>query len=274
MWHHRDVDDGTSDDTLTAGDTTGEDPTDADRPAEEQLTLEQLSELSGVPARTIRYYQGEKLLDRPERDRKDARVARYGTRHVERLRLVGELRDRGLKLPAIRTLLQEGDASSRVADWLGLDEQLRGSWGPDVPRLVTRDELAELTAETPPGTQGVLEESGLLVRQGDAWLLPAPSLLELCVQLIADGVDIDLVLDAGKILQRHLAKAADELVDLFVGATRAGFGRGSEPDVLVNALRPAAGDAARVIFAQQLERAIAALLADTKRLKPRGSGKR
>lgn len=274
MWHHRGVDDGTSDDTSTAGDTSGEDPTDADRPAEEQLTLEQLSELSGVPARTIRYYQGEKLLDRPERDRKDARVARYGTRHVERLRLVGELRDRGLKLPAIRTLLQEGDASSRVADWLGLDEQLRGSWGPDVPRLVTRDELAELTAETPPGTQGVLEESGLLVRQGDAWLLPAPSLLELCVQLIADGVDIDLVLDAGKILQRHLAKAADELVDLFVGATRAGFGRGSEPDVLVNALRPAAGDAARVIFAQQLERAIAALLADTKRLKPRGSGKR
>ncbi|MDQ2677801.1 MAG: MerR family transcriptional regulator [Actinomycetota bacterium] len=247
----------------------------ADEHEDELLTLEQLSELSGVPARTIRYYQAEKLLDRPDRDRKDARMARYGTRHVERLRLVGELRDRGLKLPAIRTLVQEGDASARVADWLGLDEQLRGSWGPDVPRLVSRDELAQLTAATPPGTQGLLEDSGLLVRQGDAWLLPAPSLLELCVQLIADGVEIDLVLDAGKILQRHLGKAADELVDLFVGATRAGFGRGSEPDVLVNALRPSAGDAARIIFAQQLERAIAALLADTKRLRPRGgSGKR
>ena len=250
--------------------TAGEQPTD------ELLTLEQLSELSGVPARTIRYYQAEKLLDRPDRDRKDGRMARYGPRHVERLRLVGELRDRGLKLPAIRTLVQEGDdASARVADWLGLDEKLRGSWGPDVPRLISRDELAQLTAPTPPGTQGLLEDSGLLVRQGDAWLLPTPSLLELCVQLIADGVEIDLVLDAGKILQRHLGKAADELVDLFVGATRAGFGRGSEPDVLVNALRPSAGDAARIIFAQQLERAIAALLADTKRLQPRGgSGKR
>src|SRR5690606_26772779 len=105
-----------------AGDETADGPGD-----EELLTLEQLSELSGIPARTIRYYQAEKLLERPDRDRKDARMARYGTRHVERLRLVGELRDRGLKLPAIRTLLQEGDASARVADWLGLDEQLRGS---------------------------------------------------------------------------------------------------------------------------------------------------
>ena len=233
------------------------------------LTLEELSDRSGVPPRPIRYYQGEKLLDRPERDRKDGRVARYGPHHVEQLRLIGELRDRGLKLPAIRTLLHERDASTRVADWLGLDDTLRGSWGQDAPRLMTRAELAEVTEPTPPGTQGLLEDAGLLVRQGDAWLVPTPGLLELTVRLIADGVDIDLVLQAGRILQRHLAKAADELIDLFVDATRAGFGRGSAPDTLVNALRPAAGDAARVIFAQQLERAIDALLADTRRLRPR-----
>lgn len=235
----------------------------------ELMTLEQLSERSGVPSRTIRYYQAEKLLEKPERDRKDARMARYGPHHLERLRLVGELRDRGLKLPAIRTLLQEGDASTRVADWLGLDETLRGSWGHDAPRLMSRDELAELTSDTPPGTQGLLEDAGLLVRQGDAWLVPAPSLLELCVRLIRDGVEVDLVLEAGRILQRHLGRAADELIELFVDASRAGFGRGSDPATLVTALRPAAGDAARVIFAQQLERAIDALLADTKRLRPR-----
>lgn len=239
---------------------------DGPDPSGELLTLEELSERSGVPARTVRYYQAEKLLPKPERDRRDGRVARYGPRHLERLRLIGELRDRGLKLPAIRTLLEEGDASTRVADWLGLDETLRGSWGHDAPRLVARQELAELTAGTPPGTQGHLEDAGLLVRQGDAWLLPAPNLLELTVRLIADGLDVDLVLRAGRILQRHLGRAADELIELFVDATQAGFGRGSDPATLVNALRPSAGDAARVIFAQQLERAIAALLADTKRL--------
>lgn len=230
------------------------------------LTLEDLAEVSGVPARTIRFYQAEKLLQRPERDPRDGRMARYGEHHVERLRLVGELRDRGLKLPAIRTLLQEGDASTRVSDWLGLDATLRGSFGPDEPRLMSRGELAELLEPTPPGTQGHLEDAGLLARQGDSFLVRAPALMELAVRLIADGVEVDLVLEAGGILEQHLGKAADELTDLFVTAMRQGYGSGSDPAVLVDALRPAAGDAARVIFGLQLERAIAALLADTKRL--------
>jgi len=230
------------------------------------MTLEELAETTGVAPRTIRFYQAEKLLQKPERDRKDARVARYGPDHVERLRLVGELRDRGLKLPAIRNLLHEGDASTRVADWLGLDASLRGSWGHDAPRIVQRDELTALLVDAQPGTRGQLEDAGLLVRQGNAWLIPNPNLLDLALRLVRDGVSIDLVLEAGSILQRHLGKAADQLIDLFVTALGDGFGHGTDPATLVEALRPAAGDAARMIFGQQLERVIESLLADTRRL--------
>lgn len=246
-------------------DTTGnaEDAGEADP----LLTLDELAEVSGLVARTIRFYQAEKLLQKPERDARDARLARYGPAHVERLRLIGELRDRGLKLPAIGALLHAGDANTRIADWLGLDESLRGSWGLDKARLIQREELADLVAGHPPGTQGHLEEAGLLVRQGDAWLITAPSLLELALKLIADGVRSDLVLQAGAILQRHLGKAADELIDLFVTARSQGFGSGTDTAELVGALRPIAGDAARMIFAQQLEQAIDKLLSDTRRLK-------
>ena len=59
------------------------------------MTIEELSERSGIAPRTIRFYQGEKLLQKPERDRSDGRVARYGPAHLERLRLVGELREIG-----------------------------------------------------------------------------------------------------------------------------------------------------------------------------------
>src|SRR3954447_11640386 len=248
----------------TQGETDPE--TDPGVEADHRLTLEDLAEATGVPPRTIRYYQAEKLLQKPERDRDDARVARYGPEHVERLRLVGELRDRGLKLPAIRTLVNEGDSSTRVADWLGLDASLRGSWGEGAPRLVDRDELAELLADAPPRTQGHLEDADLLVRQGTSWLIPSPNLLDLCLRLVRDGVRIDLVVEAGEILQKHLRKAADELIELFVTALGQGFGAGADTGTLVNALRPAAGNAAGVIFGLQLERAIAALLADTKRL--------
>lgn len=230
------------------------------------LSLEELSAATGVPARTIRYYQAEKLLRKPNRDRKDARVARYTSEHVERLRLVGELRDRGLKLPAIRTLLQEGDVSTRVSDWLGLDDSLRGSWAHDEPRIMSNAELAELLQRTPPGTQGILEDAGLFVRQGQAWLVPSEPLLEVAVGLVRTGVDVDVVIDAATILGDHLGKAADQLIDLFVAAIRQGLGKGVDTTVLVDALRPAAGEAARIIFGQQLERAIEELLADTKRL--------
>lgn len=233
---------------------------------EAELTLEELAELSGVAPRTIRFYQGEKLLQRPERDRSDGRVARYGPMHVERLRLIGELRDRGLKLPAIRNLLAEGDASTKVADWLGLDESLRGSWGNDEPRIIQHAELQTVLAEAPPGTQGHLEDGGVLIRQGGAWLLPNPSLFDLTLGLMLDGVPPDLVLAAGAILGRSLQRAANDLIDLFARAVGEGFGRGIDTATLVNAFRPAAGDAARMIFERELERAIRELLNDTKRL--------
>jgi len=233
---------------------------------DELMTIEELADRSGIAPRTIRFYQGEKLLQKPERDRTDGRVARYGPAHLERLRLVGELRDRGLKLPAIRNLLAEGDATTRVADWLGLDESLRGSWGIVEPRIVTREELAKLLVDAPAGTQGELEDGRLLLRQGAAWLIPNPGLFDLTLGLIADGVPGDLVLEAGAILGKSLGTAARELIDLFVTMVGQGYGRGIDTGTLVNAFRPAAGDAARMIFEQQLERAIEDLLNDTKRL--------
>ena len=231
-----------------------------------ELTLEELAESTGVAARTIRYYQAEKLLQKPERDRADARVARYGPAHVERLRLIGELRDRGLKLPAIRNLLSEGDASTRIADWLGLDESLRGAWGSDEPRILQREELAAMLTGVPAGTQGHLEDARLIIRQGAAWLVPTPALLELTIGLIGGGAHVDLVLQAGAILQKCLGMAAEELIELFVTGVRKGQAQRTDTGALVDVFRPAAGDAARMIFERQLQHAIEGLLADTKRL--------
>ena len=254
----------------TAVEPTALEPTALDEGESPSLTLEELAESTGVPPRTIRYYQAEKLLQKPARDANDARVARYGTDHSERLRLIGELRDRGLKLPAIRTLLNEGDSSIRIVDWLGLDDSLRGSWSHDAPQIIGREELTEKLTDTPAGTQAQLEDARLVFRHGTAWLVPNPNLLDLTVGLIAQGIRAELVLEAGAILQKQLSTAANELIELFVTALSEGFGhgygQGTDPAALVNTLRPMAGEAARMIFGQQLQRAIEALLADTKRL--------
>ncbi|MEZ5238768.1 MAG: helix-turn-helix domain-containing protein [Microthrixaceae bacterium] len=251
------------------GTPPGEDATTsrATEVGDEGMTLDELSAATGIPPRTIRYYQAEKLLQKPHRDRSDARVARYTNEHIERLALVAELRDRGLKLPAIRGLLEAGDTSSSVADWLGLEGHLRGSWGHDEPRIVSAAELTKMLEGTPPGTQGLLEDAGFFTRQGNSWLVPSEPLLVVSVDLVRNGVDVDVVVDATAILGKYLGKAADELIELFVEAVRHGLGSGVETSVMMDALRASAGEGARIVFGQQLERAIDELLADTKRLR-------
>ena len=82
---------------------TAVEPDDAS-PTGEPVTysLGELAAASGVSERTIRYYQAEHVLPRPT---KKGRDAVYADDHLERLRLIGELRDRGLKLHTIRELV-------------------------------------------------------------------------------------------------------------------------------------------------------------------------
>src|SRR5450432_3793535 len=99
-------------------------------PAEPRYSLAEVVERSALPARTIRWYQSEGLLPKPA---KNGRDAVYGPEHVERLRLIAELRDRGLTLVAIRDLLKGERPSSTVAEWLGIDATLTAPWSDDRP---------------------------------------------------------------------------------------------------------------------------------------------
>ncbi len=231
-----------------------------------QFTLAELAERSSVSSRTIRFYQTKKLLPRPRKDATDGRVARYGEEHLERLDHIGKLSDRGLTLPAIRQLLDADDAAAQVSHWLGLDSSLGGSWSAEEPQLLSDAELDGLLAGTPGGTRAVLERDGLLARQGASWLVPSPGLLSLTSGLIRDGIDADIALQAGDVLRKHLQRAAVDLMKLFQEAFDAGLGDGADPGEVLQPLRPIAGDAARFIFAQELERAIADVLADPKQL--------
>jgi hypothetical protein len=75
----------------------------------------------------------------------------------------------------------------------------------------------------------------------------------------ASGVDIETAVRAGAILRRRLGTAARELVDYFSERAGRGFGRSRAPDEIgaaLDALRPLAGEAARLLFARQIERSL------------------
>jgi DNA-binding transcriptional MerR regulator len=223
--------------------------------------VDELAFATGVPSRTIRFYQSKRVLPRPARR---GRVALYDDRHIERLRLIGELHDRGLSLRAVRHLLREDSQEARVlSSCLGLGESLEKPWSDDRPRTVGEEELEALVGTRPPGTIASLVDFGVVERAetgpAPSYRIASPGLLQVTLALQASGIDIKTAVRAGEILGRRLGTAARELVDLFSRRAGRGFGRSSAPadiGAALDALRPLAGEAARLIFARQIEHAL------------------
>lgn len=237
---------------LDDGETTGADAT---------FSLAGLAEHTGVPARTIRYYQSEGLLARPG---KHGREAVYGGEHVERLELIIELRDRGLTLTAIKELVTAHHPARTVAEWLGIDSTLSVPWSDDRPKVLDRDEIRTLLGPRRKGMLADLQEYGF-VRPDESgmWIVTSPYLLDLALQLQDAGIDLEITARLRDLLNERLEHTVDEAVTLIVDRVGAGFagrGRAGELATALGALRPVAREMTSLILAQQVERALRELV--------------
>ena len=177
--------------------------------------LEELSARSGVPARTIRYYQSERLLPIPA---KRGRDAVYTVDHLERLRLIGELRDRSLNLASIRDLVANDQPGAHGAEWLGRRRDAVGAVvGRPSPHRWTRRSSTAASATAAAGLIGDLQKAGYVdARTGGTWNVPSPTLLDLALQLYDAGIDVEISGHLRDLLRKRLAKAVDETVKLIV----------------------------------------------------------
>jgi DNA-binding transcriptional MerR regulator len=227
-----------------------------------ELSLEELVTRSGVSVRTIRFYQSSGVLPKP---RRVGREVRYREEHLARLRVIAELQERGLKLGAIRELVGRTGGARDVGAWLGFDEALRDPWTGDRPQIMTLAEVHDRLGDRPLRLAGDLADAGLLERQDDGtFLVPSPALLDLGLRLLDTGVSVDVANRAAGILRDHLAGAADGLVELFAaetGRTFAGSGTPEDVAAALTAVRPIALDAAGLLLAHEMERALRRLAA-------------
>lgn len=106
------------------------------------MLIRELAQASGVPAKTIRYYESISLLPKPQRANNDYRV--YSAADVERLRFIAGARTLGFSLDDIAEILafrERGEApcfyvlglleskaaeiETRIADLQALQRDLR-----------------------------------------------------------------------------------------------------------------------------------------------------
>lgn len=225
-----------------------------------EYTIDELALATRVPSRTIRFYQSKGALPGPTIR---GRVAYYGAEHIERLKLIGTLQDRGLSIKAIRDLLLEADKGElALNEWLGLEQQLQEPWANDRPRIVDEREMAELT-DGRPGAIATLLRVGQIARQGDGYLIKSPALLQVGLRLEAAGIDLETAAGAARLLRKHLRRAASDVTDYFFERIGEGFGRDlTAPELgdAYKALRPLGQEAVRVLFAREMERALRKLI--------------
>lgn len=223
-----------------------------------EYTIDEISSISRVPSRTIRFYQSRGALMAPAIR---GRVAYYGPKHVQRLELIAQLQDRGLSIDAIRDLLASIDkGETDIAEWLGVEQELQASWANDHPRTVTERELYELAGTSRPGLIADLLRARLLERRGEVLFLISPALLAVAMKLEAAGVDLDTALEGADIVRKHMARTAADLVSLFVKRAHDGAIEATDAASIFQALRPTGIEAVRVIFGREMERALRKLL--------------
>lgn len=159
-----------------------------------EYRIEDLAHHSGTTVRTIRAYQDRGLLPRPERR---GRSNVYGPAHLDRLRQLTELLDRGYTLASIKELLTAWEAGRGLGGILGLVDEAQGPWTDEQPARITRDELIRTFGA--PAHQAVIAEAvelGVLEPvpgSDEDFLIPSPQELAVAVELHKAGVPLPAI---------------------------------------------------------------------------------
>jgi DNA-binding transcriptional MerR regulator len=173
-----------------------------------EYRIEQLAGAAGVAVDTIRFYQGKGLMEAP---RRDGRITWYSDAHLDRLRRIRGLQQRGFTLTVIRRFL-EGELEAS-------DEALvEAVTAPVAPETLSLDELAARSGIAPPLLRN-LEQAGLLlpVTDGDQPLYPAEDLEALAagLKLVEAGVPIGSLMEVGAEHAAAVERTARRAVVLF-----------------------------------------------------------
>jgi DNA-binding transcriptional MerR regulator len=236
--------------------------TTTDDASEHTLTIDELAASSQVPSRTIRFYQSRGALMTPQIR---GRVAYYGKPHLERLKLIAQLQDRGLTIDAIGDLLKRIDRGEvDLAEWLGVEEQMHQPWAADQARTVSETELYDIAGSRRPGLLADLVRAGVVERKGDVYLVGSPALLAIAMKLENVGIDLETAAAASSILRKHLGRAVGELVELFLDRVKEGHVSIAQSKKLFETFRAVGVDSVRVLFAREMENSLRKLIASGK----------
>ncbi len=176
-----------------------------------EYRIDDLARAAATTVRNVRVYQDRGLLPPP---RREGRTGVYGEPHLARLRLIGQLLERGYTFAHIGEFLEAWQLGRNLSDLLGLEQALTTPWANEVDDYLTGDELVEMfgAEQITDDNLVVVLEQELLVPDGDRYRVPSPRLLYAGSELVRAGLPLSVVLELSASLARDMEASAKRLV--------------------------------------------------------------
>ncbi|MEW2359165.1 MerR family transcriptional regulator [Spirillospora sp. NPDC029432] len=241
-----------------AEDSPAGDDVSRDGPSVREYRIGELARAAGIPVRTLRYYQERKLLPPP---RRAGRIGLFSEDHLARLRMIGNLLERGHTLEGIRELLSAWEQGHDIEAVLGVEKAVTTPWSTETPVTMSVDEMTALFPDEI--DDDVVERAvrlGHIRVDGDRVTHWSRRQLDATVTLVRAGVPLAEVLSVSQELQRSM----DDLARVFIRLiTRHVVARLADEDLdrlteVLGRLRPGAQLSVEAAFARAMDRQVRA----------------
>ena len=223
-----------------------------------EYRIDELAREAGTTVRNVRAYQDRGLIPPP---RRSGRVGLYNDAHLSRLRIIGQMLERGYSLANIAELIGTLEGGHDLGDLLGLGAALTTPWSDETPTYLTADELYRMFGGQDADTLAEAIKLGLIEVDGDRFRVPSPRLLHAGAELFAAGIPLEAIMGVARALRRDVDRIAARFVELTATHLFDPYGDALPPpeDVprlaeLVRRLRPLAQMSVDAELARAMER--------------------
>ncbi|MDX1496429.1 MAG: MerR family transcriptional regulator [Salinisphaeraceae bacterium] len=196
----------------SAAKQTSEKPT-----SRQEFSIDELARAAGTTVRNVRAYQDRGVLPPPERR---GRKGIYTNVHLELLKVIGQLLDRGYTLSNIGELLQAVEQGHDLNQLIGLEAAIASPWTGENPKYFTISQLSKLfKVKISLKSLGPLDEAirlGIIEREGARFRAPSPRLIYVASDLIKLGIPVEDLLEILRMMRGNVQRVADELIKRIV----------------------------------------------------------
>lgn len=179
-------------------------------PEPAEYAIDELARTAGTTVRNVRAYQDRGLLPPPTRR---GRAGIYDDSHLARLRIIGQLLQRGYSLANIEELTTAWERGHDLKQLLGLEAAITTPWSDEIATYVTIADLTRFFGAKPSLTAlGDALALGVLEADGSRYRVPSPRLLHAGAELVRAGIPLGEMLDIIREVRGVVEHAADALV--------------------------------------------------------------